>query len=183
MSKKQFLHRWAQILLKGVIIFFGIILSNADFAYTMDLGRHRATEPQGEFLRAMDFTLPDLSGNPVSLKDFEGKSVVLLVFWVSRCEICRGEVPLLNEIYDKYKDKGVEILAVNIGERQERVERFKNTEGIRYPVLLDSDRRVGRLYHVFGVPTEVIVDRQGNVRYYDFGVPYNWEEILEGLIK
>lgn len=151
----------------------------------MDLGRQKAenSPSPSKFLKAMDFTLPDLSGENVSLSEFENKKVVLLTFWRTGCDYCLQEIPILKEIYAKYNDKGVEILAVNVRESGERLNRFKERENIAYRILIDSERKVGRLYQVIGVPLDVIIDRGGRVRYYDFGWPDNLEEIIEGLLS
>jgi len=162
----------------GLIALLVLVL----FSSRPDLGRRKRHTVSSESVAALDFTLPDLDGNIVSLKDFENE-VILLVFWVAGCDICKEEVPVLEEVYAKYNGKGVEVLAVNIGESATLVRKFKEQRGIRYRILLDSQGKVRRLYQVIGVPTEVIIDRQGKVRYYDFGLPYNWEEILDKLLK
>lgn len=131
--------------------------------------------------KAIDFTLPDLKGNEVSLSEMKGK-VVLLTFWSTRCPLCENEVVLLKKIHSLYSEKGVEILSVDIGESDFAVERFKNEEGIPYRILLDRQAFVARIYGVMGVPTDIIIDKEGVVRYYGFSWPKNLEEIIDSLL-
>ncbi len=137
--------------------------------------------PQPSLKKAIDFTLPDLKGNEISLSEMKGK-VVLLTFWSTRCPLCEKEVPLLNRIHSLYSRKEVEILSVDIGESDFVVERFKNKEGIAYRILLDREAFVARIYGVMGVPTDIIIDKEGVLRYYGFGWPDNLEEIINSLL-
>ncbi len=109
-----------------------------------------------------DFTLPDLKGEEVSLKDFKGK-VVFVFFFASWCPPCREEMPSMEKLYRKFKDKGLVILAVNLRERKERVEEFVRQNNLTFPVLLDSRGEVGQSYGIRAIPTTYILDRKGKV--------------------
>ncbi|MCX5656909.1 MAG: TlpA disulfide reductase family protein [Candidatus Omnitrophica bacterium] len=136
---------------------------------------------QPSLKKTIDFTLSDLKGNEISLSGMKGK-VVLLTFWSTRCRLCQKEVALLKKIHGIYDGKRVEILAVDVGESDFVVKRFKSDEGIAYRILLDREAFVARIYGVMGVPTDIIVDREGVVRYYGFGWPDNLEEIINSLL-
>jgi len=132
------------------------------------------------FNKAIEFSLPDLSDNLVSLSDFKDQ-VILLTFWTSRCPYCLREVPILKEIYKEYAEK-VKIISIVIGEDKESIKRFKEREKIPYLILLDREGEVSRLYKVLGVPTDIIIDRERNIRYYNFYWPKNLKEIIETLL-
>ncbi|EDP75663.1 TlpA disulfide reductase family protein [Hydrogenivirga sp. 128-5-R1-1] len=109
--------------------------------------------------KAPDFTLKTLDGKEVSLKDYRGK-VVLLNFWATWCPPCREEMPLFVRMYEKYKDKGFEILAVSTDSSLEPVKKFVKEYRINFPVLYD-DKNVVSLYGIQGLPTSFLIDRDG----------------------
>ncbi len=112
---------------------------------------------------APDFTLPTLDGNSASLADYRGK-VVLLNFWATWCPPCIWEMPSMESLYQRFKDRGFEVLAVSIDTKGEDVVRpFVKDYNLTFPVLLDSDSDVYRRYGVTGVPESFIIDRDGKV--------------------
>ena len=106
-----------------------------------------------------EFSLPDLRGNPVSLKDFRGK-VVFVNFWASWCVPCREEMPSMERLYQKYRAKGLLMLAVNYRESRKEAQAFVDELKLTFPTLLD-DGTVSTLYGVFGLPATYLIDRQG----------------------
>jgi len=116
--------------------------------------------------KAPDFTLPDVSSGQVALQDVvKTNEATLLVFWATWCPYCRQEVPELNKINAEYQGKGLKVLAVDIGETQQKVASFIGQAGIQYTVLLDSDNSVAGQYGVRGIPANVLVDKDGIIRY------------------
>jgi thiol-disulfide isomerase/thioredoxin len=117
---------------------------------------------------APDFTLTDLEGKTVRLSDFQGKPVIIN-FWATWCAPCRLEMPALEAIYQKYKDKGLIVLGVNTGERvrdqglTERVKTHAQQLGINFPVLLDTTDSVANLYRLRAYPTSYFIDSSGKV--------------------
>ncbi|MDR0311989.1 MAG: TlpA family protein disulfide reductase [Treponema sp.] len=117
-----------------------------------------------------DFTLPLLSSESVpealrkvqSLSALKGK-VVFLNFWATWCGPCRVEMPSMETLYLKYKDKGFEILAVNSGERNSEVMSFMTSYGLSFPTVLDTDGTVSRFYGIQAIPTSYLIDREGNM--------------------
>lgn len=121
--------------------------------------------------------LPDLRGGTVRLPDdFRGK-VLILHFWTGGCSSCKEEMPAMESLYGKYGNKGLVILAVNVGQRRDLVKKLVQGIGISYPVLLDTEKEVARKYDVVGVPRTYIVDRKGVVRYKILGAAS--EEMLK----
>jgi peroxiredoxin len=115
-----------------------------------------------EGTRSIDFELQDLSGKKVSLSSLKGK-VVFLNFWATWCPPCRAEMPSLERLHARLKDKGLVILAVNLQENAKSVRKFMAEHKLTFPVLLDSDGRVGAIYGARSIPTTYVVGRNGNV--------------------
>ncbi|GKS57085.1 hypothetical protein YTPLAS18_06120 [Nitrospira sp.] len=114
---------------------------------------------------AADFTLIDLDGNTRTLADYKGK-VVLLNFWATWCKPCTTEMPAMQSAYDRLKDKGLVVVAVNELEDEARVREHIVEYGHTFPVLLDRDNDVANLYGVFGLPVSVFIDGNGKVQEY-----------------
>lgn len=112
---------------------------------------------------APDFRLKDLEGKSVRLSDFRGKNPVLLVFSTTWCPHCRSQVPLINDIYAKYKGKGLQVFHVDIQEPADRIKSFVQRYKVTYPVLLDNDAKVSKQYKVVGVPANVLITKEGNI--------------------
>jgi peroxiredoxin len=108
----------------------------------------------------VDFTLPLLDGKNVTLSQFKGK-VVFLNFWATWCGPCVSEMPSMEAVYQKLKDKGFEILAVNIGESKGDVSAFMKEHKLSFPTVLDEKGAVSSYYNVQAIPTTYIIDRRG----------------------
>ncbi len=110
---------------------------------------------------APDFTLKDLSGRDVRLKDLQGK-VVIVNFWATWCPPCRGEVPSMVKLNEAMAGKEFQMLAISIDEGgKEAVEGFFRDSGARLPALLDSEQKVSKMYGTTGVPETFVVDKKG----------------------
>jgi peroxiredoxin len=110
-----------------------------------------------------DFTLADLQGKNWSLKDLRGK-VVLLNFWATWCPPCRKEMPDLEALYLRFKDKdqGFVVLAIS-DEDAAKVTPFLAERNITYPVLLDQGRKVNEQFQIAGIPKSFVYDRSGKL--------------------
>jgi peroxiredoxin len=123
--------------------------------------RSRFKRPLKEGRPAPDFTFSDLEGRKVSLSDFRGK-VVLVNIWATWCPPCRDEMPSMQKLYERFKGKNFEILAVSIdGNAHEAVAPFVQKLHLTFPVLLDPKGKTEGLYRITGVPESFIVDREG----------------------
>jgi peroxiredoxin len=111
---------------------------------------------------APNFTLRDLAGNFISLNSYLGQKVVLMGFWATWCGPCRMAMPGLQDLQDKFKDRGLEILSVNQGETAEQVSNFIQCKKYIFHVVLDQDGAVGGKYGVQGIPALVLVDKTGH---------------------
>ncbi len=114
------------------------------------------------------FQLHSSASNDLSLSDLKGQ-VVLINFWASWCGPCRQEMPVLDQLYRKYKAAGFTLLGVNVEPKSADAEGFLRTTPVSFPILFDTDSKVSRLYEVAGMPSTVILDRSGKVRYIHHG--------------
>lgn len=112
---------------------------------------------------APDFALADLRGNTVRLSDLRGK-VVFINFWASWCGPCQQEMPEIEKVYQKYVDKGVVFLGVDIQESSSVVRQFVQRGGYNWTFLLDATGLVTSRYGVTAIPTSFFVDRNGVIR-------------------
>ncbi len=110
--------------------------------------------------QAPDFTLKDLNGQEVTLSNFRGQPV-LINFWATWCPPCRLEKPFLERAYEKYKEEGFVILAVNMRESEATVQAFVEQSGTTFTILLDKSGMVVSLYRVYAAPTSFFVDKEG----------------------
>ena len=108
-----------------------------------------------------DFTLADLEGRQWILKDLRGK-VVLVNFWATWCPPCRKELPDLQELYGKFRDQGLVILAIS-DEEIGKVKPFVVEQKLALPVLLDPGRRVNERFRIRGIPKSFVYDRNGEI--------------------
>lgn len=117
---------------------------------------------------APNFTLGSNRASRVSLSDLRGK-IVILNFWASWCPPCRHEVPDLQAIHNEYGPQGVVVLAVNLGERLETVERFAHDNDVHFAVWLDEDKWAANIYGVRSIPTTYFIDETGIIRAVQIG--------------
>jgi len=117
---------------------------------------------------APSFQLHSSASTDLSLGDLKGQ-VVLINFWASWCGPCRQEMPVLEQLYRKYKAAGFTLLGVNVEPKSADAEGFLKSTPVSFPILFDPDSKVSRLYEVSGMPSTVILDRTGKVRYVHHG--------------
>jgi len=113
--------------------------------------------------KAPDFVLKDLNGRKFRLSDFRGKQPVLIIFSTTWCPTCKEEIPHFKSLHATYAKQGLLIVNVDIQESQEKVAKFTARHGLPYRVLLDEDGDVSGIYDIRGVPSMVLIDRNGNI--------------------
>ncbi len=112
---------------------------------------------------APDFSLPDLTGRQTSLAAYRGH-YVLLNFWATWCPPCLAEMPSMEVIFERYRERGFVILAVSSdSEGVDVVGDFVAQLGVSFPIVLDSNRRVSDLYGARNLPVSFLLDRDGHV--------------------
>ena len=128
---------------------------------------------------APDFILKDLTGRDFKLSAARGKPV-LLIFLTTWCPTCRSEIPHYKDIYEIYGRRGLEIVGIDIDEPKNRVSQFAAKNQIPYKTLLDEKGRVASAYGIVGIPTMVLINKDGRVltRKY-FAIDTVLETLLE----
>jgi len=116
-------------------------------------------------MEAEDFQLTDLDGKPNSLSQYRGK-IVLLNFWATWCKPCTTEMPAMQASFDRLRDQGFVVLAINELEDDAKVREHIKTYGHTFTVLMDPDNQVANQFGVYGLPVSVFIDQQGKVQEY-----------------
>jgi thiol-disulfide isomerase/thioredoxin len=111
--------------------------------------------------------------------DLRGKAVVIH-FWADWCPYCLEEMPILDKLYQQYKNQGLIVYAVNVGQGLDAARAYKNRVKITYPVLLDTDSKMAKSYGVVGLPRTFFIDRKGAIKYKLLGEAS--EETLRKLV-
>jgi thiol-disulfide isomerase/thioredoxin len=115
--------------------------------------------------KLIDFTLPDMTGKPRKLSEWQGK-IIIVNFWATWCPPCRKEIPMFIEYYEKYRAQGLVFVGVAI-DKKEDVEDYIDTMFISYPILMGDEatlalmRRYGN--RVGSLPYNVLIDRDGTI--------------------
>ena len=117
---------------------------------------------------APDFVLPRLAagGTPdpglLSLAELEGR-VVLVNFWATWCAPCESEMPAMERLYQALPRDGFELVAVSIDDIAADVEGFQERYQLSFPILLDQDQAVYKIYQTMGVPESLLIDQRGRI--------------------
>lgn len=136
--------------------------------------------PQQE-QKYIDFELILLnSTETLKLSNIVGKKIILLNFWASWCPFCVKEISEIKKLYETYKDKGLEIISINIAEPQKIVSRFIKEKEIKHKVALDLNAEVSKKYNIRKIPTNFIIDLKGNIIFAAYVLPK--EEFIETIL-
>ncbi len=127
---------------------------------------------------APEIALKDLQGQEVRLSDLHGK-VVLVNFWATWCKPCKEEMPAMQASYERLREQGFVVLAVNELEDVEKVAEHIKTHGHTFLVVMDHNNGVANRYGVVGLPASFLIDRQGIVREHIFGSLLTEERIAD----
>jgi peroxiredoxin len=114
---------------------------------------------------AGNIQLRDLSGKTYELSAYRNKQPVLLFFWTTWCPFCLQSLQRLNRDYVNLEKDGIVLLGINAGEHPSVVERLVRNYQITYKILLDTESTATDTYRVLGVPTFVLIDKKGVIRY------------------
>jgi peroxiredoxin len=132
------------------------------------------------------FTLTALTGGQTALSQYKGQ-VVLVNFWATWCGPCQQEMPLLDQMYKKYKPAGFTLIGVNVDKEEPAVKELLARKPVSFPVLLDPANQVSKAYHVDEMPSSVIIDRKGDIRYihrgYRPGDENDYQDRIRQLIR
>lgn len=136
--------------------------------------------------QAPDFTLPAMEStqagqSDISLAALRGKTVYV-DFWASWCAPCLRSMPLINELYGKYQDRGFEVVAINVDDPIEDGQDFLIDRDFDYLIAADTPNEVLTQYGVVGMPTSFLIDPEGTVRMVHMGFKANDIEVIEQAI-
>ncbi len=132
--------------------------------------------------KAPEITLPGINGQTIKLSDFRGQ-VVMVNFWASWCQPCREEMPLIEDIYNKYKKLGFTVLGVNVDENPKLGKKMLKKIPVTFPVVFDSDNKMIEKYRVQAMPSTFMVDQKGNIRDIHRGYKKGDEKAYENYIR
>ena len=149
---------YSYVILAQLVRYEGVKVSLNDPQFTAALAKLEADDRKRQ---QADFTLKDLEGKTWTLKALRGK-VVLVNFWATWCPPCRKELPDLEALYKRFKDRGLVVLGIS-DETLDKVQPFVARQGMTYPVLLDPGRKINTLFEVSGIPRSLIYDRKGKL--------------------
>jgi cytochrome c biogenesis protein CcmG/thiol:disulfide interchange protein DsbE len=144
--------------LASIVLLVGILAVVAVFGWA--LIRSNQTQPTAG--PAPDFTMTTYDGQEYRLSDLRGK-VVIVNFWASWCIPCHDEAPALQRVYERYKDRGVEMLGVAYTDTDTNALAFIDKYDMTYPTGPDTGTRISDRYNIIGVPETFVVDQQGNI--------------------
>lgn len=168
-SRVTALHRRARALAMAMLVTFAA----AAEAVTLDA-------------YAPDFTLKRLDGGNLRLQEYRGQ-VVLINFWASWCGPCRQEMPLLDRLHQRYEDAAFVVLGINVEGTEAPARSLIDKIPVTFPVLIDANQLVSAQYQLEAMPTTVLVDRDGIVRYvhrgYKPGDEAKYIEVVKELIR
>lgn len=120
-----------------------------------------------EGVGAPDFALPVIhggeTGNRIRLSDLRGKTVVI-DFWASWCGPCRQQAPIIDGLARQHEAAGdLVVVGVSTSDEQEAAVRFAQSQNLSYPMVFDEQNKVAAAYSVTGLPTLVVVDKNGKI--------------------
>ncbi|MBI5566204.1 MAG: TlpA family protein disulfide reductase [Chloroflexi bacterium] len=144
------------------VVIIGVVLVLSFSAPNVSIGPAKIGQP------IADFTLTDINGVTHKISDYKGRPV-LINAWATWCPPCRAEMPDLHAFYLKHQAEGFEMLAVNSGESQSVVANFIQQLGFTFPALLDPNKAVLDGLGINGLPTSILVGRDGTVKYIHVG--------------
>ena len=175
------------ILLVGVILLLGYGVGK----FELSARKPAKVECLGkEELSAPVFSLPDMNGRKVDLVSFKGQ-VIVLEFWATWCAPCREEIPLLNQIYKVYKEKGVVVIGISLDRKPpQEVKKFLDQLQVEYPNVMGDEEifekysQMAHLGPIRGIPATFVIDRKGRIcqRYMGLTEKRILEEAIQAVL-
>jgi len=178
---------WKILLLLSLILLLGYGLGK------FELSARKPTKLEclgKEELSAPVFSLPDMNGQKVDLVSFKGQ-VIILEFWATWCGPCREEIPVLNQLYREYKDRGLVVIGISLDRKEpQEVKKFLNQLQVDYinvmggEEILEKYSQIAKLGPIRAIPATFVIDRQGQIcqRYLGLTEKGILEEILKPLL-
>jgi peroxiredoxin len=152
--------------------------------FIFSLPLHSQDESQG-IRKGPNFKAENLDGELVELNAEVGDGPILLSFWATWCKPCIEELKEYKKIYEEYQDKGFKMYAISTDDERTvaKVKPFVKSKNFKFPVLLDTNSDVARLYYAQSVPYSVILDKKGYITYSHLGYMRGDEVKVEEIIS
>ncbi len=128
--------------------------------------------------KAPEFNLPTLSGQKISLSQYRAGKSTIIFFWATWCPNCQEKMEKLSKSATEMKDKGIQIILVDIEENAKVVNSYVKRYKILYDVFLDEESKVAQDYNIIGIPTFFFVGKDGIIKAIEHSIPGNYEKIL-----
>jgi len=163
----------------SIVLLVGIVMAAAVFG--LALARQYQTQPTTG--AAPDFTITTMEGAQMRLSDLKGR-VVVVNFWASWCGPCRDEAPVLEALWQSYKDKGVILVGIAYTDTEREAKAFIEEFSQTYPNALDIGTKISEDYHIQGVPETFVINKQGEiVKFFMIPLrPGDLEPLLDELV-
>ena len=119
---------------------------------------------------AKNFSGNSLNGEKINLSDYNGK-IILLDFWASWCKPCKEEFPFLIELFEQNSNNNFIVLAVNIDTDIENLKKFVNNlnKDVSFKIIFDPDSKIPAIYNIDSMPSVIVIDKKGVIRYIHIG--------------
>ena len=135
---------------------------------------------------APNFVLKNSNGKNIRLRELHGQ-VVMINFWATWCGPCREEMPKLEQLYRQYREVGFTLIGINIDDNTDSAIGFSKKLNVTFPILFDKDKQVSKLYKVDAMPSSILIDRDGKLRYlhrgYKPGYEISYQSEVRALLK
>ena len=145
-----------------LIIIFLILILGLGLGYFLSQQETKMNSPIFKSEKSENTVFNKFGGGTIDLKDYIGKKPVVLDFWASWCPNCQRSMPVLNQLYLKYKDK-VEVIGINIQEPENLIKKFVESYKINFPIVFDFDGEISREYGINYTNVHVLVGIDGKV--------------------
>lgn len=164
-------------LIRTIILF----VMAAAIGYTFYINFFKKEEVIGKGSAAPNFVFTELNtGEKFKLSDQKDKGIIVN-FWGTWCEPCKREMPFMNEIYQKYQNKGIELFALNASESDFVVKKFVSEYNLKFPIGIDNNQEILNMYNVNPLPTTFFVSPNGKIKRVVTG--QMTPSLFEGYIK
>lgn len=129
-----------------------------------------------------DFSINTIDGKEFTLSAYKSEKPVYLFFWATWCPICKKEIPRIKALHSEFGDQ-IEILAINVGynDSLENIYQYQRTYDTNFPIAYDERSSISESFGVFGTPTQIVIDIDGNLRYQGNVFPEGLESALTML--
>lgn len=133
--------------------------------------------------KSPDFSAADLKGRQVVLSEMRDRKAVVVDFWATWCAPCLRSMPKLQELHEEFEERQVEVVAVNLGEDLETIERFLRRKEYTFRVVADKDEAIGNRFGVNAIPAQLVVNADGLVEWIQIGYDQSKESELRQLLE